>query len=87
MIRSRSISNLLVPNPTSPGGANQLGSLQDLLSTPPIMQITSEGCKKIRRMHHYQIATWLDATLSALLADGAQEVRFERGAADRMLRD
>jgi hypothetical protein len=51
------------------------------------MQITSEGCKKIRRMHHYQIATWLDATLSALLADGAQEVRFERGAADRMLRD
>jgi hypothetical protein len=38
-------------------------------------------------MHHYQIATWLDATLSALLADGAKEVRFERGAADRMLRD
>jgi hypothetical protein len=29
-------------------------------------------------MHHYQIATWLDATLSALLADGAREVRFER---------
>jgi hypothetical protein len=29
-------------------------------------------------MHHYQIATWLDATLSALLADGTREVRFER---------
>jgi hypothetical protein len=31
-------------------------------------------------MHHYQISTWLDATLSALLADGAQEVRFDRSA-------
>jgi hypothetical protein len=87
MIRSRSISNLLVPNPTSPGGANQLGSSPRPTIYTPITQITSEGCKKIRRMHHYQIATWLDATLSALLADGAQEVRFERGAADRMLRD